>query len=227
MVGAFGVPENASLQVNNASADAQAAVDGFVAEQNDDATALFTWDISVTDSNGASWQPDEYVRVVLEIPGERLHKHTPVYVVHVDDEGNVEKISAQVTQDGKISFYTNGFSTFAGFTVDFEYDGMPFSISGMSSMKRHNIPVTYAIIMAFCVPAYLVNKIADCNYMFLMRGDGTPYVILYNLVGGSPVLYPLGVILLFFVYIAAFYQVYFHVQAVLRRKKAAAMSGQA
>ena len=120
--------------------------------------------------------------------------------------------------DNVVSGITHAISGFASLYI---------LISGMSSMKRHNIPVTYAIIMAFCVPAYLVNKIAGCNYMFLMRGDGTPYDILYNLVGGSPVLYPLGVILLFFVYIAAFYQVYFHVQAVLRRKKAAAMSGQA
>jgi hypothetical protein len=37
--------------------------------------------------------------------------------------------------------------------------------------------------------------------MFLMQGDGTPYDILYNLVNGNPVLYPLGVVGLFFVYI--------------------------
>ena len=122
-----------------------------------------------------------------------------------------------LSADNVISGLTHAISGFAALYI---------LISGMASMKRHNIPVTYAIIMAFCVPAYLVNKIAGCNYMFLMQGDGTPYDILYNLVGGSPVLYPLGVILLFFIYIAVFYQVYFYIQAVLRRKKAAAMSGQ-
>lgn len=122
-----------------------------------------------------------------------------------------------LSADNVISGLTHAISGFAALYI---------LISGMSSMKRHNIPVTYTIIMAFCVPAHLVNKIAGCNYMFLMQGDGTPYDILYNLVGGSPVLYPLGVILLFFIYIAVFYQVYFYIQAVLRRKKAAAMSGQ-
>jgi hypothetical protein len=45
--------------------------------------------------------------------------------------------------------------------------------------------------------------------MFLLRGDGTPYDILYNLVGGSPVWYPLGVVLLFILYILAFYWIFF------------------
>ena len=42
-----------------------------------------------------------------------------------------------------------------------------------------------------------------------MAGDGTPYDILFNLVDGSKVLYPLGVVLLFVVYISVFYAVYF------------------
>ena len=60
----------------------------------------------------------------------------------------------------------------------------------------------------------------DYNYMFLVRGDGTPYDILYNLVGGSPVFYPLGVVALFLLYIAAFYGVYF---AIMGKKKKAAV----
>lgn len=90
-------------------------------------------------------------------------------------------------------------------------------ISGMSSMKRENIGITFAILLSFCVAAYGTNIALDYNYMFLMRGDGTPYDILYNLVGGSPVLYPIGVVVLFLVYIAAFHWVYF-----LVRKRTAA-----
>jgi len=58
----------------------------------------------------------------------------------------------------------------------------------------------------------------DYNYMFLVRGDGTPYDILYNLVGGHPILYPMGVILLFLLYIAAFYGVYYLIHARAGRK---------
>ena len=44
--------------------------------------------------------------------------------------------------------------------------------------------------------------------MFLMRGDGTPYDIFYNLVGGNAVLYPIIVVLLFVIYIIAFEAIY-------------------
>lgn len=120
--------------------------------------------------------------------------------------------------DNVISGLTHSISGFAALYI---------LISGLASMKRVNIPVTYMIVMAFCVPAYLVNKIADCNYMFLMRGDGTPYDILFNLVNGSPVLYPLGVVLLFYIYIAVFYLLYFLISGSVRRSKAAALSGRA
>jgi hypothetical membrane protein len=82
-------------------------------------------------------------------------------------------------------------------------------ISGMADMKKENIPVTAGILTVFCVLAYAANILLDYNYMFLMRGDGTPYDSWYNLVGGHPVVYPLGVVLLFFLYIAGFYGVYF------------------
>ena len=77
-------------------------------------------------------------------------------------------------------------------------------ISGMASMKVKNIPITYAILSGFAIAAYIANVIDGKNYMFLMQGDGTPYDIVYNLVGGNPVIYPITVILMFFVYILAF-----------------------
>ena len=54
-----------------------------------------------------------------------------------------------------------------------------------------------------------INVTIPYNYMFLMAGDGTPYDILFNLVGGNPVLYPAMVIGLFFVYIVVFYSLYY------------------
>ena len=82
-------------------------------------------------------------------------------------------------------------------------------ISGMASMKKRNIGITFAILFGFCAAAYIANVTLDYNYMFLVRGDGTPYDILYNLVGGHPVIYPLGVVLLFLVYIVGYYAVYY------------------
>ncbi len=82
-------------------------------------------------------------------------------------------------------------------------------LSGMGRLKKENIPFTLSILTCFCVMAYIANVLADYNYMFLMAGDGTPYDILYNLVGGHPVLYPVGVVVLFFVYIAGFYSIHY------------------
>jgi uncharacterized membrane protein YwaF len=88
-------------------------------------------------------------------------------------------------------------------------------LSGLASMKKRNVWVTFTILGFFCIAAYVANITMDTNYMFLTAGDGTPYDILYNLVGGSPILYPLAVVVLFLVYISAFYGVLF----LLRRKK--------
>ena len=92
-------------------------------------------------------------------------------------------------------------------------------ISGMESMKKKNIPITFAILLSFCVMAYAANVIIDYNYMFLMRGDGTPYDIVYNLVGGSPVFYPISVVALFLVYITAFWGVYSFVKKKVAERK--------
>lgn len=85
-------------------------------------------------------------------------------------------------------------------------------VSGMRSMKKENIIITNGILLGFCILAYIANKIIDYNYMFLVRGDGTPYDIFYNMVNGNQILYPLIVVVLFFIYILTFYYVYFLIQ---------------
>ena len=93
-------------------------------------------------------------------------------------------------------------------------------ISGMASLKRKNTGITFAILLGFCVAAYVANILLDYNYMFLMAGDGTPYDILYNLVGGHKVLYPVSVVALFIVYIWLYYGICFLVRGKKRRKAA-------
>lgn len=133
---AVNVPEFGSLNVTTPSASAQTAVQNYVASLGDSsAEQLFQWDISIKTASGQEWQPDgTAVKLELEVPGVKLHKYATVYVVHVDDEGNATQIPAQVTTDGKIAFETTGFSTFAAYTVDFEYEGVKYSIPGESSI---------------------------------------------------------------------------------------------
>ncbi len=96
------------------------------------------------------------------------------------------------------------------------FSALYIGISGMASMKKKNILITFAILLGFCTAAYIANVLIPYNYMFLMRGDGTPYDIIYNIVDGHRVFYPLTVIGLFLLYISAFYLIYFWI----KKKKA-------
>lgn len=105
--------------------------------------------------------------------------------------------------DNVVSGITHSISGFASLYI---------MSAGMSSMKKKNIVITFGILLFFFVAAYVTNILVDYNYMFLMRGDGTPYDILFNLVGGHPVLYPFGVFALFLLYILLFYGIFFSVK---------------
>ena len=105
-----------------------------------------------------------------------------------------------------VSAITHGISGFASLYL---------LIAAAAPLTKKELPITLGILTGFAGAAYGVNRLIDYNYMFLMAGDGTPYDILYNLVGGSPVWYPLGVVGLFFLYIAAFYGIC----ALVRKKK--------
>lgn len=111
--------------------------------------------------------------------------------------------------DNVVSGITHSISGFASLYILF---------SRMASMKKKNIGITFAILLSFCTAAYIANVVLDYNYMFLMRGDGTPYDICYNLVGGNPILYALFVVGLFIAYISAFYLVYFF-KSIPEKKK--------
>lgn len=91
-------------------------------------------------------------------------------------------------------------------------------ISKMESFKKENIWITFTILIGTCVLAYVVNILIDYNYMFLMRDDGTPYSLVYNLVKGNKVLYPILVVLLFLLYICAFYGVYYLIQKIKNKR---------
>lgn len=92
-------------------------------------------------------------------------------------------------------------------------------ISGMQSMKKRNISLNIAILTAFSVIAYIVGALIPYNYMFLFSHDGTPYQIFYDLVNGNKVLYPIIVVVLFYLYILVFYLVYVLIEKKLAKKK--------
>ena len=96
------------------------------------------------------------------------------------------------------------------------FTSLYIAISGMASMKKENLKYVFIIILSFCSLAYIANIILDYNYMFLMHHDGTPYFIIYNLVNGNKVLYPILVVLLFLLYILAFTNTYNYFKKIKR-----------
>lgn len=110
--------------------------------------------------------------------------------------------------DNVVSGITHSISGFASLYI---------VISGMASMKVKNMWISFTILISFCVAAYIADVLIPYNYMFLMAGDGTPYDIFYNLVNGNKVLYPMIVVILFLLYISAFYGVYFFIKKRKRK----------
>ena len=134
-----GIPEDGRLTIKEATEEVKEIVEKYAEKNSSSAVEVFNFDISVQDGKGADWQPETSVKMELDVPGVKLHKYAKVYVVHVDDNGVASTIEASVTEDGKIAFETPGFSTFAGFTVDFEYGDAYFSIPGLTSIKLSEI----------------------------------------------------------------------------------------
>lgn len=108
-----------------------------------------------------------------------------------------------------VSAATHSISGFASIYLGF---------ANMQSMKKENISRMLVVLFGFCTMAYTVNVLIDYNFMFLMAGDGTPYDILYNMVNGSRVLYPVLVVGLFVLYIFVFYNVYFEIQRMVEKR---------
>ncbi|MBO4355523.1 MAG: YwaF family protein [Clostridia bacterium] len=111
--------------------------------------------------------------------------------------------------DNVVSGITHSISGFASLYL---------AISGMAKLKKRNMPITFAIISGFCILAFIADKLIPYNYMFLIRPDGTPYEIFYNLVKGNSIAYPLVVVGMFIVYIFVFYAVYFGIEAHKTKK---------
>lgn len=91
-------------------------------------------------------------------------------------------------------------------------------ISGLGRLRWKNLWITCTILFAVCAMALTANELLDYNYMFLRSHDGTPYVLLYDLVGGNQLLYSIGVVVLFVIYIGLFYGTYHLITRGAKRK---------
>lgn len=93
----------------------------------------FAFNLTLTNKDGSEWQPGngETVSVTLDAASLGLSDGTEIGIIHDDEKGTVERLGGTYTvTDGKLTFETNGFSVFYGYTVDFEYNGKTFQMPG-------------------------------------------------------------------------------------------------
>ena len=118
-------PEGVTLKVKEAGGDALLGKFSVPA-----AKAVFALDISLLNADSSVYQPGgALVKVPVSAPVD-----TKIGIIH-DHNGNISFVGVtKVLSDGTVEFYTDSFSTFAGFTVDFHYNGVDYSIEGLSSI---------------------------------------------------------------------------------------------
>lgn len=101
----------------------------------------FAFDISFADEDNAEWQPADgkNVSVTIDAASMGIKDGDVIGIIHEHD-GKIEKQPiAHTVKDGKITFQTDSFSIFYGYTVDFEYDGTWYSIAGGSDIFLYEL----------------------------------------------------------------------------------------
>ena len=97
--------------------------------------------------------------------------------------------------------------------------------SKLNKMEKRNMPFTIGMLFIFMTIALIIDYAYwgitghPHNFMFFFGGDGTPFDLFYNLVGGNLVPYQIIVYVLQCGYIAAFYGVYYLILRLINKKK--------
>lgn len=128
-VSGSGIPKDVELQAMSVTADQYH--ENLLEQIADLSKLLFAFDITLLDKDGNVWQPTEgtSVTVTLDVSAMGVEDGTKVGILH-DHDGELGKLGEYTVEDGMLSFETDGFSVFYGYTVDFEYNGKTFSMPG-------------------------------------------------------------------------------------------------
>lgn len=106
------------LMPKNAAAEA-VDVTEMIAEQDivsspiyDDSSVVVAYDITISDGSG-EFQPDISRPIYVEIYDPSITDSANTELWHISDDGQREQISGFDVEDGKVSFYAEGFSVYA------------------------------------------------------------------------------------------------------------------
>ena len=125
-------PEGATLSLTAADAGTQLKNFGVLEENINAYNIAFAYNIKILQADSTEWQPEES-EVAVQIPVNAA-VGTSIGILHTHEGKTTYLDTVTVQEDGTIVFVTDGFSEFVGFTVDFHYEGVDYSIAGMSSI---------------------------------------------------------------------------------------------
>lgn len=129
-------PTDVSLSVEPADVSGQLSQFGVSGEK-----LVFGLDISLMRS-GADYQPGAAVRVKVPVFAD---VGTKIGILHTHGGETTYMGLTEVQSDGTVEFTTDRFSTFAGFTVDFHYNEIDYSIGGLTTITLSELFVALEI----------------------------------------------------------------------------------
>ena len=98
-------------------------------------------------------------------------------------------------------------------------------VSGLNKMEKRDIPFSIGILFTFMTIALIVDYVSipikgsPRNFMFFFHGDGTPFTIFHDLVGGHNIPYQIIIYILQCGYMGLFYVVYYWIIGLIKKKK--------
>lgn len=134
---ANGVPENVELKAQEVSSK---AYHENLFDMIGSKKVVFAFDIQLTNEDGSEWQPGngKTVIVTLDAASLGLVDGERIGILH-DHNTTLQNLGVATVANGKITFETDGFSVFYGYTVDFEYDGTWHFIGGGSDIYLYEL----------------------------------------------------------------------------------------
>lgn len=185
----------------------------------------------------------KYIVVITTRGWADMYKMLPFYLCNLQlytlplmfvTKGNFKKAMADLTFIFGLIGAVGGTFICTEFIYNYAFSFYPLSsvfthtMAGMASLyigvanlftlTKDTIKWTAPILFVYSCIAWVVALITKINYMFMLSSDGTPFAILYNLVNGNKVLYPLSVILLQICILLLFYLVVFIIRKCISKK---------
>ena len=92
-------------------------------------------------------------------------------------------------------------------------------VSGLNKMEKRDIPYVIGILFTFMTIALIMDYTLQKNFMFFFSGDGTPFTLFHDMVGGNKIAYQIIIYILQCGYMGLFYAVYYLVLRIKAKQK--------